>query len=89
MSKQKIIDRIAASGVSKVEADRMIKSVIDAIEAELADSGSVQFVGFATFSVVERAARTGRNPATGETIHIPPKKAVTFRAGNKLTQAIA
>ena len=81
MNKGDLIDAIAAStGLSKADAGRAVDATTSAIAGELAGGGSVALVGFGTFSVSHRAARMGRNPATGETIHIDARNVPKFKA---------
>jgi DNA-binding protein HU-beta len=88
MNKGNLIDAIAAStGLSKADAGRAIDATTSAIAGELAGGGSVALVGFGTFSVSHRAARMGRNPATGESIHINASNVPKFKAGKALKEA--
>ena len=88
MNKGDLIDAIAAStGLSKADAGRAIDATTSAIAGELAGGGSVALVGFGTFSVSHRAARMGRNPATGESIHINASNVPKFKAGKALKEA--
>ena len=88
MNKGNLIDAIAAStGLSKADAGRAIDATTSAIAGELANSGSVALVGFGTFSVSHRAARQGRNPATGESIWINASNVPKFKAGKALKEA--
>ena len=88
MDKGNLIDAIAAStGLSKADAGRAIDATTSAIAGELAGGGSVALVGFGTFSVSHRAARMGRNPATGESIHINASNVPKFKAGKALKEA--
>ena len=88
MNKGNLIDAIAAStGLSKADAGRAIDATTAAIAGELANSGSVALVGFGTFSVSHRAARQGRNPATGESIRINASNVPKFKAGKALKEA--
>ena len=89
MTKTSLIDYVAEKAeMSKAEAGRALDAVLDGIVAGLKESGDVTFVGFGKFSVKERPAREGINPATKEKITIPAKNAVTFKAGSKLKDAI-
>ena len=89
MNKSELIDRIAAgSGISGAAAARALDATIDAITNALQQSESVALVGFGTFSVRERAARTGRNPQTGETIEIGAARVPSFKAGKALKDAL-
>ena len=88
MNKGDLIDAIAAStGLSKADAGRAVDATTSAIAGELAGGGSVALVGFGTFSVSHRAARMGRNPATGESIHIDARNVPKFKAGKALKDA--
>ena len=69
------------AGISKKDAEAALKAFIDTVENELKDGGKVQLVGFGTFEVSKRAARTGRNPQTGETMEITASKTPRFKAG--------
>ena len=76
------------SGLSKKDAEAAVKAFIDVVTNELKNRGSVQLVGFGTFEVRNRPARTGRNPQTKETITIPASKVPAFKAGKALKEAI-
>ena len=89
MNKGDLIDAIAAStGLSKADAGRAVDATTSAIAGELAGGGSVALVGFGTFSVSHRAARMGRNPATGEAIQIRASNVPKFKAGKALKDAV-
>lgn len=88
MNKSELIDAIAASAdIPKAVAGRALDAVIDSITGALKEGDSVVLVGFGTFAVKERAARTGRNPQTGKEIKIAAKKVVRFKAGAALSAA--
>ena len=88
MNKGDLIDAVAAgTGSSKADAGRAIDAVTSAIAGELGMGGSVSLVGFGTFSVSHRAARMGRNPATGEAIHINASNVPKFKAGKAFKAA--
>lgn len=74
--------------VSKKDLTTIVDGVIKSITDELIAGGKVQLVGFGTFEVVERAAREGRNPLTGEALHIEASKAPKFKAGKALKDAV-
>ena len=74
--------------VSKKDLITIVDGVIKSITDELIAGGKVQLVGFGTFEVVERAAREGRNPLTGEALHIEASKAPKFKAGKALKDAV-
>lgn len=88
MNKSELIDAIAASAdISKASAGRALDAAVDAVTNELKKGGQVSLVGFGTFSVKERAARSGRNPQTGETIQIKAANIPSFKAGKALKDA--
>jgi DNA-binding protein HU-beta len=89
MNKSDLVDAIAESaGLSKADAGRALDATVDAITSALKSGQSVSLVGFGTFSVRDRAARTGRNPRTGETIAIAASKNPAFKAGKALKDAV-
>ncbi|WP_084515466.1 HU family DNA-binding protein [Burkholderia sp. WSM2230] len=84
-----MIDAVAsATGSSKATAGEAIDAVIGAISKAVAQGDTVQLVGFGSFSQGVRAARTGRNPATGEPIEIPAAKTVKFAAGKAFKDSV-
>nr|WP_257326356.1 MULTISPECIES: HU family DNA-binding protein [Pseudoalteromonas] len=88
VNKSQLIDQIAADAdISKAAAGRALDSFIEAVSGALKDGDSVALVGFGTFSVRERAARSGRNPQTGETIQIAAATIPAFKAGKALKDA--
>ncbi|AFQ49830.1 DNA-binding protein [Burkholderia sp. A9] len=89
MNKQELIDAVAAdTGLSKTATGEAIQAVLDVIAQAVSTGDSVQLVGFGSFSQGERAARTGRNPATGEEIAIAAAKTVKFSAGKAFKDAV-
>ena len=85
MNKAELIAAVAAKAeVSKAEAQKILDAAMDVAAETLKNGESVQLIGFATLSVVEKAAREGVNPATRQVIEIPAKKAVKVKAGAKL-----
>ena len=89
MNKADLINHVASTaGLSKSEAGDAVAAVISGITGTLSDGGSVSILGFGTFSVAERAARTARNPRTGEAIEVGPSKAPKFKAGKALKDAV-
>lgn len=89
MNKQELIENIAASAdITKAAAGRALDSVIDSITGSLKEGDSVVLVGFGTFSVRSRAARTGRNPQTGQEIQISAANVPAFKAGKALKDAV-
>lgn len=89
MSKSELIDEIAsAADLSKAAAARALDATIEAVKASLKKDGTVTLVGFGTFYVSERAARSGRNPRTGASINIKAAKVPKFRPGKVLKDAV-
>ena len=89
MNKTEFIAAIAENaGISKKDAEKAVKAYADVVTAELKKGEKVQLVGFGTFEVSERAARTGRNPQSGATMEIKASKAPKFKAGKALKDAI-
>ena len=89
MNKGELIEAVAKdAGISKALAGKTLDSAIDAITRSLSRGDRVALVGFGTFSVSSRKARSGRNPQTGKEIRIPATKVAKFKAGNKLVQAV-
>jgi DNA-binding protein HU-beta len=86
MNKTELIDAIAeSSSLSKADSKRALEGFINATSGALAKGDRISLVGFGSFSVSERAARTGRNPQTGKTIQIAAKKVVKFKPGSELS----
>lgn len=89
MTKADLVNAMAEkAGVSKTEAEKALKAFTDAVTEALKAGEKVALVGFGTFSVGERAARTGQNPQTGEKINIPAAKAPKFKAGKALKDSV-
>lgn len=89
MNKTELVAAVAAKAeLSKKDADAAVTAVVDAITEALAEGDKIALVGFGTFSVKERAARTGLNPQTKEKIEIAASKAPAFKAGKALKDAI-
>ena len=89
MNKTELIAAVAEkSGLSKKDAAAAVESVITAVSDSLVKGEKVQLVGFGTFEVKERAARTGKNPQTGAAVEIPASKAPAFKAGKALKDAV-
>jgi DNA-binding protein HU-beta len=85
MNKTELIAAVAEqAGVSKKDAEKVMKAFTDVVAAEMKKGGKVQLVGFGTFEVSERAAREGRNPQTGKVMNISASKAPKFKAGKAL-----
>lgn len=89
MNKSELVEHIAKSAdISKAAAARSLDAMIDAVKITLKKNESVTLVGFGTFSVGQRAARSGRNPRTGEVIKIKSAKVPKFKAGKALKDAV-
>ena len=89
MNKTELIAAMAeTSGLSKKDCDAALAAFITTVETALKSGEKVQLIGFGSFEVKERAARTGRNPRTKETVEIPASKAPVFKAGQAFKDAI-
>jgi DNA-binding protein HU-beta len=89
MNRKDLIDALAAkTGSTKADADRSLTALIDIVTATLKKGDNVALVGFGTFEVRKRAARNGRNPATGAALKIKASKAPAFKAGATLKAAV-
>jgi len=89
MNKGELIESIAnQSGLTKADSGRALDATLDAIQGILATGDKVTLPGFGTFSTSKRAARTGRNPQTGEAIKIKARTVAKFKAGKNLSDAV-
>jgi DNA-binding protein HU-beta len=89
MNKGDLINKIAdGANLSKAQAGEALNAVLDGITDALKDGDKVTLIGFGTFSVSKREARTGRNPQTGETIQIAAKNVVKFKPGKELSDSV-
>ncbi len=89
MNKVELVAAVAEkAGLTKKDAEKAVAAVIGSIEAALVAGDKVQLIGFGTFEVRNRAARTGLNPQTKETIKIPASKQPVFKAGAALKNAV-
>ncbi len=89
MNKTELVNAVAdAADLSKADAARAVDAVTDSIAAAMKSGDSVSLVGFGTFSVKKRAARTGRNPRTGEAIQIAAANVPSFKAGKGLKDTV-
>jgi DNA-binding protein HU-beta len=89
MNKAQLIDAVAdATDISKAAAGRAVESVLDIVAGSLRNGDTVTLVGFGTFTTRKRAARSGRNPRTGETIQIPASTLPVFKPGKALKDAV-
>ena len=90
MSKKEFVDAYAkATGETKKRAEELVNAFLETTEESLVKGESIQFVGWGTFEVKERAAREGRNPSTGAPIKIEAKKVDKFKVGKKLDDKVA
>ena len=89
MNKGELIESVAAAaGLSRADATRAVDAVLDSVTRALSGGSPVSLVGFGTFTVKSRAARTGRNPRTGEAIQIAASRVPGFKAGKALKDAV-
>ena len=89
MNKSELVSAIATkSGLTKADSARALDGFIDAVSESLTNGEPVTLIGFGTFEVRERAARSGRNPRTGEVIEIKAAKKPAFKAGKALKDAV-
>ncbi len=89
MNNTELISKIAEKAeISKKDAESVVNAFTNVVADALVDGDKVQIVGFGIFEVTERAARTGRNPKTGETIEIPTSKSPKFKAGKALKNMV-
>ncbi|MBQ9964484.1 MAG: HU family DNA-binding protein [Clostridia bacterium] len=90
MNKVELVAAVAEkANLSKKDADKAVAAVLDAVKEAVAKGDKVSLIGFGTFEVRARAARTGRNPQTKQTITIPASKAPVFKAGKAFKDAVA
>lgn len=88
MNKTDLVNAVAAAGLTKVDSKKAVDVVLDAIADALKEGDKVALLGFGTFSISERPARTGINPATKEKIQIAAKKVIKFKPGAELAEGI-
>ncbi len=89
MTKNELAEQVAArTGLATSQARQVVETAIEVVSDELASGGEVALAGFGKFSVSHRAAREGRNPATGQTIHIAASKAAKFSAASALKKRL-
>ena len=89
MKKVELVEAVAeAAGLTKTDAAKAVDATFAAITKALKKGDRVPVVGFGTFGVAKRAAREGRNPRTGDTVKIPARNAVTFKAGSALKDSV-
>lgn len=89
MKKSEMIEALAQkTGLTKADVEKVFNGTFDLFKDELAKGNNVAVAGFGTFKISNRAARDGRNPLTGETIHIKASKNVSFKAGSALKEVV-
>ena len=89
MTKTLLVDYIAEeTGLTKADSARALEAMMNGIVKGLKEDGKVPLTGFCTFTAVKKAAKTGRNPRTGEAVQIPARVAATIKAGSKLKEAL-
>lgn len=89
MNKTELVAAMAAKAeLSKKDTEKALKAFTETVAAQLKKGNKIQLVGFGTFEVVKRAARTGKNPQTGKAIKIPASKAPKFKAGKGLKDTV-
>jgi DNA-binding protein HU-beta len=89
MNKAELISSMAEkSGLTKADSSKALDALLESVTEGLSNGSRISLVGFGSWAVEERQARTGRNPRTGEEIQIPAKKVVKFKAGAGLTDAV-
>jgi len=89
MNKSELVDAMASEAkISKVDAEKALSAFVNQTTKALKGGGHVALIGFGTFKVSKRAARTGRNPQTGKAIKIAAKKVAKFKAGAALAKAV-
>ena len=89
MNKTELVANVAEkAGLSKKDAEKALSAVIESVEEALVEGDKVQLIGFGTFEVKDRAARTGRNPQTGKELKIAASRNPVFKAGKALKDAV-
>jgi nucleoid DNA-binding protein len=89
MNKQELVASIAEkAGLSKVDSEKAVNAFVDSVKEALKKGDGLQLIGFGSFSVSARAARTGRNPQTGKELKIAAKKVAKFKAGKGLEEVL-
>ncbi len=90
MTKAEFITRVASkSGLSQKDTNEVVKASLAIISDILKDKDSISFVGFGSFSTIQRAARVSKIPSTGKSVNVPAKTAVKFKVGKELKELIA
>ncbi len=88
MNKGQLVEEVAKQTSTKKEAQDLVENIVCTIKSSLSKGDDVAISGFGTFKVKQTKARTGRNPKTGETIEIPAKRKVSFKAAKDLKESL-
>jgi DNA-binding protein HU len=89
VNKNELVASVAEkAGLTKKDAEKAVNAFVETVQQSLVEGNKIQMIGFGTFEVKERAARTGRNPRTNEEIQIPASKNPVFKAGKALKDAV-
>ncbi len=90
MTKAELVDKIAEkkSGLTRKDVEAVVNTVLDSIKDALSKEDKVEIRGFGSFRIRHRRAKTGRNPKTGETVSVPPKKVPFFKAGKEMREMV-
>ncbi len=90
MTKAELVDKIAEkkSGLTRKDVEAVVNTVLDSIKDALSKEDKVEIRGFGSFRIRYRRAKTGRNPKTGETVSVPPKKVPFFKAGKEMREMV-
>jgi len=89
MNKSELVDAIAdKTGIAKTQVDEVIKGMTETVETQVAKGDKISIPGFISFQKVNRAARTGRNPRTGDAVDVPAKRVPYFKAGKAMRERL-
>jgi integration host factor subunit beta len=90
MTKAELVDKIAEkkSGLTRKDVEAVVNTVLESIKDALSKEDKVEIRGFGSFRIRHRRAKTGRNPKTGETVSVPPKKVPFFKAGKEMREMV-
>ena len=90
MTKAELVDKIAEKkpGLTRKDVEAVVNTVLDSIKDALSNEDKVEIRGFGSFRIRHRRAKTGRNPKTGETVSVPPKKVPFFKAGKEMREMV-
>ena len=90
MTKAELVDKIAEKkpGLTRKDVEAVVNTVLDSVKDALSNEDKVEIRGFGSFRIRHRRAKTGRNPKTGETVSVPPKKVPFFKAGKEMREMV-